>query len=70
MPKEEALVANLFGNEDFDVSKATIEFDLASMIGREVGESHCKVVYSRCIYSPETLMEVIRQPNFLTLTKI
>jgi hypothetical protein len=37
---------------------------LAAVMGRKVGEKHCNVVYSRCVYTPQTLMEVMRQPDF------
>ena len=64
LAEDEAVIVSLFGHGDLDVSKSTVEFDLAAIMGRKVGESHCNVVYSRCVYAPATLMEVMRQPDF------
>jgi len=64
LAEDEAVIVSLFGHGDLDVSKSTVEFDLAAIMGRKVGAEHCAVVYSRCVYSPATLMEVMRQPDF------
>ena len=64
LAEDEAVIVSLFGHGDLDVSKSTVEFDLAAIMGRKVGENHCNVVYSRCAYAPATLMEVMRQPDF------
>jgi hypothetical protein len=64
LAEDEAVIVSIFGQGELDVSKSTIEFDLAAVMGRKVGEKHCNVVYSRCVYTPQTLMEVMRQPDF------
>ena len=63
LAEDEALILSLFGRGDLDVSKSTIEFDLAAKMGQKVGIAHCNTVYSRCAYNIEQLMEVMRQPE-------
>jgi len=64
LAQDEAVIVGLFGHGDLDVSKSTVEFDLAAIMGRKVGEVQCEKIYSRCVYPTNTLMEVMRQPDF------
>jgi hypothetical protein len=54
----------MFGHGALDVSKSTVEFDLAAFMGRQAGEAQCEKIYSRCAYNSQILMEVMRQPDF------
>ena len=64
LAQDEAVIVSIFGQGDLDVSKATVEFDLAAVMGRKAGEAQCEKIYSRCVYPTNTLMEVMRQPDF------
>ena len=63
LAQDEAVIVSLFGQSELDVSKTSIEFDLAATMGRKVGSDHCNSVYSRCGYTSDSLMEVMRQPD-------
>ena len=63
LAEEEQQILSLFGHGDLDVSKSTVEFDLAAMMGQKVGVGHCNTVYARCPYNVDQLMEVMRQPE-------
>lgn len=63
LAEDEAIIASIFGQGDIDVSKSTVEFDLAAIMGRKAGEAQCKKIYSRCDYPLSTLMEAMRQPD-------
>jgi hypothetical protein len=63
LAQDEAVIVSLFGQSELDVSKTTIEFDLAAIMGHKVGSDQCNIVYSRCGYTSESLMEVMRQPD-------
>jgi hypothetical protein len=63
LAEDEQLILSLFGRGDIDVSKSTVEFDLAAMMGQKVGVGHCNTVYARCPYNVKQLMEVMRQPE-------
>jgi hypothetical protein len=47
-----------------DVTAPSVEFDLASLIGRMAGSQQCKTIYSRCTVSPQAIMESIRKVAF------
>jgi len=64
LAEDESVISSLFGNGDLDVSKSTVEFDLAAIMGRRVGVEQCSRVYARCVHSPATLMEVMRSADF------
>jgi len=64
LAEDEAAINVLFANNFIDVTKSTIEFDLAANIGKKVGAEQCDIVYARCGYPVSTLMEVMRNPNF------
>jgi F0F1-type ATP synthase membrane subunit c/vacuolar-type H+-ATPase subunit K len=64
LAQDEAVIVSIFGQGDLDVSKSTVEFDLAAIMGRKAGEAQCEKIYSRCVYPTNTLMEVMRQPDF------
>ena len=64
LAQDEAVIVNIFGKNTLDVSKATVEFDLAAIMGRKAGGAQCEKIYSRCVYPTNTLMEVMRQPDF------
>ena len=64
LAQDEAVIVNIFGKNTLDVSKATVEFDLAAIMGRKAGGAQCEKIYSRCVYPTNTMMEVMRQPDF------
>ena len=41
----------------------TAEFDLAALMGRNVGQKQCDTIYARCPYQTKDLMAVMRQTN-------
>ena len=43
-----------------DVSLITVEFDLASQIGRHMGGARCGELYSRCDISTKDMVEMIK----------
>ena len=47
-----------------DVTAPSVEFDLASLIGRMAGSQQCKTIYSRCAVTPQAMMEGIRKAAF------
>ena len=44
-----------------DVSLITVEFDLASQIGRNMGGARCRALYSRCDLSTSDMVEMIKK---------
>lgn len=59
---EEAIIADKFGaGGSVDVSLITVEFDLASQIGRHMGEARCGELYSRCDISTRDMVEMIKK---------
>lgn len=59
---DEAVIASLFGKSaGIDLTAATIEFDLAALMGRQVGKHQCDTIYARCPYQTKDLMEVMRK---------
>jgi hypothetical protein len=64
LAEDEAKIAQLFGKSgNIDLSAVTVEFDLAALMGQQVGEGQCNTIYSRCPYQVKDLMEIIRQPQ-------
>ena len=63
LAEDEALILSLFGRGDLDVSKSTVEFDLAAKMGSKAGIEHCNSVYARCRYAVKDLMDIMRQPE-------
>ena len=64
LAEDEAKIAHLFGKSgNIDLSAVTVEFDLAALMGQQVGEGQCNTIYSRCPYQVKDLMEIIRQPQ-------
>jgi hypothetical protein len=59
---EEQAIYSLFGSkvESLDVSRDSIEFEVAALMGSKVGVSQCNKIYSRCPHEQATLMEAIR----------
>jgi len=58
---DEIAIATLFGkSEGIDVTAATVEFDLAAIMGRKAGKVQCDTIYARCPYQTKDLMEVMR----------
>ena len=46
---EESILADKFGSgKAVDVSEITVEFDLASQIGKFMGQKRCAEMYNRC----------------------
>jgi len=62
---DELTISRSFGQMDaVDVTAPGVEFDLAGLIGRMVGSQRCKTVYSRCVLTPQAIMEGIRKVAF------
>jgi len=65
LKEDERTIRTLFGQMDaVDVTATSVEFDLASLIGRMVGSQQCKTIYSRCTMTPQAIMEGIRKAAF------
>ena len=63
--EDEMIISSAFGQmEAIDVTAPSVEFDLASLVGRMVGSQRCKTIYSRCAVSPDAIMEGIRKVAF------
>jgi len=59
---DEVVIASLFGKSaGIDLSAATVEFDLAALMGRQTGKAQCDTIYARCPYQTKDLMEVMRK---------
>ncbi|QQP50517.1 Uncharacterized protein FKW44_011541, partial [Caligus rogercresseyi] len=50
--------------ESLDLSKASVEFDLAAQIGKRVGIKQCSVIYERCPHKREKLISIFNNPKF------
>eukprot|EP00094_Tigriopus_californicus_P005531 TCALIF_05328-PA protein Name:"Protein of unknown function" AED:0.13 eAED:0.13 QI:0/0/0.5/0.5/0/0.5/2/102/185 len=60
MTAEEKVVAEMFGYQDeINVSKSSVEFDLAALVGRKAGPAQCKSIYARCPHNQKYLIEVL-----------
>lgn len=58
---DEQILANVFGKTaGIDLTSTTVEFDLAALMGRQVGKAQCDTIYARCPYQTKDLMEVMR----------
>lgn len=56
----EELIAQIFGKgNSLDVSKESLEFDVAAVLGRKIGKLRCELSYRRCTVSVEELMDMI-----------
>ena len=56
------LIASIFGqNDSIDLTLPSVEFDLAALIGRKVGATRCRTIYSRCTIPAQEIMKSIRQ---------
>uniref|UniRef100_A0A0K2TSI0 Uncharacterized protein n=2 Tax=Lepeophtheirus salmonis TaxID=72036 RepID=A0A0K2TSI0_LEPSM len=62
--KEETMIARLFNPDHLDITKITVEFDLAAQIGKRVGIEQCAVLYERCPHDKKKLMEIFNDPTF------
>jgi len=61
LSEEEEIIADKFGSGgSVDVSEITVEFDLASQIGKFMGDKRCKELYSRCTISTSDMVEMIK----------
>nr|XP_040575406.1 uncharacterized protein LOC121124320 [Lepeophtheirus salmonis] len=60
---EETMIARLFNPDHLDVTKATVEFDLAAQIGKHVGIQQCSIIYQRCPHSRRKLIDIFRDPR-------
>merc|ERR1712243_437224 len=56
---EEAIIAESFGQKSVDVSDITVEFDLASQIGKFMGKGRCEELYHRCDISTNDMVNMI-----------
>jgi len=58
---DEQILANVFGKTaEIDLTSTSVEFDVAALIGRQVGEAQCNKIYARCHDQTKDLMEVMR----------
>ena len=65
LQEDELAIASSFGQVDaIDLGLPSVEFDLAALIGRNVGSARCKTIYDRCHLTPQALMEGIRKEAF------
>lgn len=56
------LIASVFGQMDaIDLTLPSVEFDLAALLGRKVGASRCRTIYSRCTVPAQEIMNNIRK---------
>ena len=62
LAEDEKAIATLFG-QNIDMAAATVEFDLAALMGRQAGEQQCQRIYARCQYQAKDLMAAMRQIN-------
>ena len=55
----EQLMRNMYApNDVIDVTKDTVEFDLAAVMGRKAGEAQCKTIYQRCETDYEMMKKI------------
>ena len=55
----EEVMRNMYAPKNvIDVTKDTVELDLASMIGRKAGEERCQTIYQNCQLGYETMKKV------------
>lgn len=61
LTEEEQIIADNFGSgKTVDVSDITVEFDLASQVGKFMGKSRCEELYNRCEVSTEDMVQMIK----------
>jgi len=62
LTSEESILADKFGSgKAVDVSEITVEFDLASQIGKFMGQKRCAEMYNRCDVSSGDMVTMIKQ---------
>jgi len=60
LSETEAVIADAFGSGDeLDVAKPSLAFDIAAVIGREVGENRCVLNYRRCESGVSEMLRMI-----------
>jgi len=60
LSEHEKIIADAFGNSgELDVGKNSLEFDIAAVLGKEVGMRRCELSYRRCETSVSQLMKMI-----------
>ncbi|XP_040575809.1 uncharacterized protein [Lepeophtheirus salmonis] len=64
MGTQEAVLQGLFDPDNLDITKSTVEFDLAAQIGKRVGIRQCALIYERCPHNRQQLMDIIGNPDF------
>lgn len=61
LSEEENIIAAKFGaGGAVDVSDITVEFDLASQVGKYMGIERCIELYKRCTFSSEDMVSMIK----------
>ena len=67
LDQTEQIIRNMFGNENLDLSKTSVRFDLAALVGKEVGIEQCQKLYGRCQMKYEDMRGVLEMPetNFI-----
>ncbi len=48
-------------NDSIDVSRESVQFDLAALVGRRAGAEQCRRVYARCEASSDDMKAVLRR---------
>lgn len=62
MEEDEIMIAQSFGLDDaVDVGEETMGFDIASIVGKQIGAYMCERRYRRCTTPTSTMMEMIRK---------
>lgn len=57
---EESAIVGLFGQkETVELTSSSVEFDVAALIGKKVGEAQCAKIYARCPYQTKDLMDTL-----------
>merc|ERR1712083_1237776 len=59
LSQNEKIVADAFGKSDLDVGRDSLEFDIAAVLGREVGMRRCEMSYRRCETPIPSLVKMI-----------
>jgi len=61
LDEDELAIATAFGKgEDLDIGEETMDFDIASFIGKNIGVSMCERRYRRCETPVDRMMQMIR----------
>merc|ERR1719187_622322 len=60
LTESESLIADAFGKDnDLNVGAETLEFDIAAVLGRKVGQQRCELSYRRCEIKVKDMIKMI-----------